>query len=140
MTALLRLSISILLLLTVVACSQLPHPADTVLEAQITETQRLTSSDSYFFGYSVAIDGDWMVAGAPNEISTTVTPYFGLVQLYQKDATGTWQFVKRLVASDGIGEGWFGHTVAINGNTIVVGAPYASVNSLTEAGAVYLDC
>jgi FG-GAP repeat len=48
--------------------------------------------------------------------------YRGAAYLYQKDATGTWQFVKKLVASDRARDDYFGGSVAISGDTVVVGA------------------
>lgn len=134
----LRFGVYIFIALIVVACSKSPTPIRSILEEQVTESQKITSSDAYSFGYSVATDRNWMVVGAPNDRSTTSTSYFGLVYLYQKDLTGNWQFIKRLAASDALGEGWFGHSVAISGNTIVVGTPYASHNTLTSVGAVYV--
>jgi hypothetical protein len=118
-----RFGISILLVVVVAACSQLPNPTNATLEAQITETVKLTASDETFgFGISVAVDGDWMVVGAYATTGPTGNYRQGAAYLYQKDETGGWQFTKRLSASDGTESDYFGSSVAISGNTVVVGA------------------
>jgi FG-GAP repeat len=121
---LVRFGIFILLVVVVAACSQLPNPTDATLEAQITESGKLTASDALGFGGSVAIDGDWMVVGASETRGPTGNYGQGAAYVYQKDETGGWQFVKKLAASNVTAFDYdhFGESVAINGDTIVIGA------------------
>ncbi len=71
-------------------------------------------------GHSVAVSGDTMVVGAPNEGAAYVFEYDGSI----------WRQVAILTANFG----WFGYSVAISGDTVVVGAPYA----LGFLGSVYV--
>jgi hypothetical protein len=121
----LRLSCLVMLVLGLAACSQNSHPT-IVLDPQLTESQKITypASDaqlSAYFGSSVAVDGNLMVVGARG-YRNTPTRSLGAAYLYQRDLTGSWQLIKKLLASDS-SESMFGSSVAISGNTVVVGAP-----------------
>ena len=72
------------------------------------------------FGYSVAIDGNTIVVGA---IDHTVGPnqYQGVAYVFVESG-GAWSQQAELVASDGQMLDQFGDSVAVSGNTIVVGA------------------
>ncbi len=97
------------------------------------------------FGFAVAADGDVLVVGALNETGD-VEPDTGEGAVYVYSATpGVPQFVARLKASNADVGDLFGASVAVSGNTIVVGAPHeASLsgdpgdNSFTAVGAVYV--
>ncbi len=69
------------------------------------------------FGTSVAISGNTLVIGAGGA---------NAAYIFQKDQGGVnnWGEVKKLVASDGTQRDRFGESVAISGNTVVVGAPF----------------
>jgi FG-GAP repeat len=137
MITLVRLSVALVLILIVAACSQPSSPSKVVLESQaVTEKQKLSSSDAWYFGTSVAVDGDLMVVGA----TRVIEPNFdgAAIYLYQKDVTGTWTFVKKLLASDGVAWDNFGGSVAISGNTVVVGASSAAIGANYYQGAAYI--
>lgn len=97
------------------------------------------------FGFAVAADGDVLVVGAFNE-SGDVEPDTGEGAVYVYSASaGTPQFVTRLKASNADVGDLFGASVAVSGDTIVVGAPHeASLsgdpgdNSFSRVGAVYV--
>jgi hypothetical protein len=99
--------------------------------ASMTETAKLTASDSVGgdeFGYSVAISGGMVVAGASNAPSTNAA------YIYLKPATGwatTSKFNAKLTASDA---SIFGFSVATNGSTIVAGA----IGNQSLQGAAYV--
>lgn len=137
---LVRFGIFIILMLGVAACSQLPDPTDLTLEAQLREKQKLTVSAAQNYqnyGNSVAVDGDFMVVGAyAYDIGSQA--YQAAAYLYQKDVTGNWQFVKKLVASDGAESDDFGWSVAISGTTVVVGAPADDSDTNTDQGSAYI--
>ena len=87
----------------------------------MTETVKLTASDGAageYFGWSVSISGDTLIVGAP------VHPGGGAAYLFERDeeGPGSWGQVAKLSASDGAAISWFGRTVAISGDTVVVGA------------------
>ncbi|MBE9516520.1 MAG: thrombospondin type 3 repeat-containing protein, partial [Proteobacteria bacterium] len=92
------------------------------------------------FGISVAIDGDTIVVGANLDdigglLGRGSAYYFSVGSL----ATGTTPHnqLAKLIASDGAISDQFGASVAVNGNTIVVGAPFDTNGKGSNAGGVY---
>jgi hypothetical protein len=100
-----------------------------------TPTAHLTASDGVVpdaVGFSVAIDGDTIVAGAEHEDIGANTEQ-GALYVFVKPANG-WADgteTKKLTASDGATANQLGYSVAITGDTIAAGAPFPS-------GAVYV--
>lgn len=89
-----------------------------------------------WFGTSVDIDGDVAVVGAYRDSLVTGNDH-GSVTVLRRDANG-WQVEAKLVAADGMSSDYFGHAVAISGNTIVAGALNKTINGVQSAGAVYV--
>jgi len=87
------------------------------------KTAKLTASDGAagdYFGYSVSISGDTVVVGAVAD-----NTYQGSAYVFEKPLFGGWQDTStaaKLTASDGAADDKFGRSVAIKGNTVVVGA------------------
>ncbi len=107
---------------------------------------------SDMFGTSVAISGDTLIVGAPNESSSTLgdeadnsAPFSGAVYVFTRSG-GVWSQQAYLKASNAEEFDYFGASVAISGNTLVVGAYQEdssanggeSDNSVDNAGAVYI--
>ena len=100
-----------------------PNGTNTV---DLTETAKLTASDGAGgvegdeFGNSVAVDGDIVVVGADWDDSTK-----GAAYVFTKPNTGwaTDTETAKLTATDGAAGDYFGNSVAIDGDTIAVGAP-----------------
>ena len=71
------------------------------------------------FGISVALHDDTAIIGAflDNHIGTDR----GSAYLF-RDVGGSWQQIAKLVSSDGASDDWFGHSVAIHEDTVVVAA------------------
>jgi len=84
------------------------------------------SNDS--FGSSVSISGDTAVVAAPDHAQQA-----GAVYVFGKTSHG-WIQTAELSASDSVAYDMFGTSVAISGNTIVVGAEY----SAADAGRAYV--
>jgi hypothetical protein len=84
------------------------------------------------FGTSVSIDGNNVIVGEPASASST-----GSALLYSHDS-GSWQFVTRLSPNDGSPGDDFGYSVAISGNTAVIGAPLNDNAKGRDAGAAYV--
>ncbi|MFH1109858.1 MAG: IPTL-CTERM sorting domain-containing protein [Planctomycetota bacterium] len=83
------------------------------------EDAKLTAADGTagdVFGSSVSISGDTMVVGAPRDDGDRGSAYV-LVR-----SAGTWTQTAKLTASDGAGGDLFGDSVAVSGDTVVVGA------------------
>ena len=91
------------------------HRTDQTWELdQKIQGDDVTEVDS--FGRSVAIDGAYAVVGAPCYNST---PGFSYVF---KKTTDEWEQIQKLEASDAQAKDHFGHSVAISGDYIVIGA------------------
>ena len=105
-----------------------------------SQIAKLTASDGYredYFGYSVAIDGDTVVVGAYGDDDGG--SYSGSVYVFTEPAGG-WVSASgniKLTASDGAASDWFGRSVAIDGDTVVVGAPYDDDGG-SASGSVYV--
>jgi len=77
-------------------------------------------------------------AAATNELSNA-----GAAYIFEKDISGNWIEIQKLVASDRSVDDEFGFSVAINGNTAIVGAQaededVAGANYIYSAGSVYV--
>jgi len=89
------------------------------------------------FGYDVAIDGDRLVVGAPAHDNGGPYNNPGAVYVFERQGTGAWIQTQKLVASDPANQSAVGWSVAIDGDTILTGAP--SHNHLPQlSGAVYV--
>ena len=75
------------------------------------------AGNSHLFGSSVAVDGNTVVIGSPGENS-----YSGAAYVFTKNSQGQWALAARLTASNRANADQFGGTVAIDGDTVVVGA------------------
>lgn len=102
----------------------------------LTQTAKLTASDAVAgdnVGYSVAIDGDNVIVGAPYQSSGAGSAY-----IFAKP-TGGWvneTQTAKLTASDGASNDKLGTSVSINGMVAVAGSP--SERGGTNSGGVYV--
>ena len=97
-----------------------------------TQTAELTASDGAagnYFGYSVAISGNTVVVGAYN---TTVGGIKQGAAYVFTESGSAWTQTAELTASDGAAGNDFGDSVAISGNTVVVGAYHAKVGGTSS--------
>ena len=109
--------------------------------ASESETARLTASNAVtdaLLGYSVAVDGGTIVAGAPNlgvgNASDGALYEFSEPQGGWATATET----AELTALNAPSGEQLGRSVAVSGTTIVGGAPYATESGTGSAGAAYV--
>jgi hypothetical protein len=84
------------------------------------------------FGVSVAVSGDTFVVGA------NFNEYPGTVYVFQRSAAGFLP-VQKLLAQAGSNDDSFGTTVALVGDTALVGAPEDSVDGNMEQGDVRVE-
>lgn len=89
------------------------------------------TNQGYFFGTSVAVDGDTIVIGAPRERYSSITT--GAAHVYVRDGLGTWSHQLRL-SPQVLRRMNFGSSVAIHDHTIVVGAVAEPSNATTVNG------
>ena len=106
------------------------------------EVVKLTAStpeSSAQFGYSVGIDGDYAVVGALYEDGGGLAIDRGAVYIYGRNEGGadTWGEVARLTASDAEDSDYFGSSVAIHGDCVIVGAHYEDGLG-SDRGAAYI--
>ncbi len=87
------------------------------------------------FGLSGAIDGDVIAIGAIWDDDHGFNS--GAVYVYELDAKGVWSETFKIVPADGSSEDVFGRSVAVDGDTILVGANGDDDNGF-DAGAGYV--
>jgi hypothetical protein len=117
--------------------AQYPVTVDPFVQAA-----KLVASDGAAgdrFGYSMAISGSTVVVGAPVATVGTNTVQ-GAAYLFTAPTSpgGTLTQVAKLTSSDGAANDQFGFSVAVDGTTVVVGAPDTTVNGNSDQGAVYV--
>ncbi|KAJ5073377.1 hypothetical protein M0811_08785 [Anaeramoeba ignava] len=104
-----------------------------------TNEANLTASDPSlisFFGQSVAIYGNMSVVGAYlADNGSTISQ--GKAYVYKRNDSGWFEF-KKLLAEDGEENDFFGGSVAINNEYIIVSAFGAAVNGSENQGKVYV--
>ncbi len=110
-----------------------------------TQQQELTASDGARddeFGNAVAISGDTAIIGAwgknslylPAAPNTAVAPQ-GAAYVFTCSGTPCiWRQRQELIAADGARGDEFGNTVAVSGDTAIIGAPYKN----SYRGAAYI--
>ncbi|MBN7818678.1 FG-GAP repeat protein [Bowmanella yangjiangensis] len=102
-----------------------------------TQKQIFTAPDAMpgdAFGQSVALTDNYLVIGAPNSDALGIDS--GAAYIYQREG-GKWRYKTKITASDGAAGDLFGISVAIDGNTILVGADLHDEKA-ENAGAVYV--
>ncbi len=104
---------------------------------QVVRLSAPTPQDADRFGYSVGIDGDLAIVGAPGRMASGENA--GAAELYSRNQGGTdaWGPVKTIVPDDHSSNCWFGYSVSISGNTAAVGAPGNPAGG-TNRGAAYV--
>lgn len=111
-------------------------------------TANIRTANDYF-GYSVSISGNNVLVGAYlqdfNSTNTANLPDAGAAYIFNKDAGGTdnWGLVKKIVSNDRATLDYFGYSVDIHENTIIIGAygddhDAAGINTLALSGSAYI--
>jgi hypothetical protein len=96
---------------------------------QIAKLVANDAAENGFFGWSVALSGNTIIAGAPGDDDTA--PLSGAAYVFRESTPGTWGQVAKLTASDAAESDLFGWSVALSGNTAIIGA-------LNGVGAAYI--
>ncbi|MFT3746494.1 MAG: carboxypeptidase regulatory-like domain-containing protein [Pyrinomonadaceae bacterium] len=101
--------------------------------------QKLTVADGAandFFGRAVAIAGDTVVVGSSSaDVTTNVDQ--GAAYVFFRSGS-TWAQQAKLVAGDGAATEYFGDSVAISGDTVVVGATEDATGANIQQGSAYV--
>ncbi len=85
-----------------------------------------------YFGNAVAIDGDTVIVGAKSSDRAK-----GSAWIFQ-EIGGNWEMIAKLMASDGANGDNFGQSVAIEGDTVIIGAYLDDNNNVPDSGSVYI--
>ncbi len=107
------------------------------------QVTKLTASDgaaSDHFGISTALGSDAAVVGAryadvggnDNQGAAYIFYYWG------EGRTDNWDQIAKVTANDGTEGDWFGRSVKIDGETVVVGAPHTDVGGNEHQGTAYV--
>ena len=106
----------------------------------MTETAKLTATDGAiedYFGGSLSIDDSVIVVGAYCDDDNGSSS--GSVYIFKESSTG-WENMtetKKIVAADGAAYDYFGISVGISGQTVVVGAKFDD-DSASNSGSLYV--
>jgi hypothetical protein len=103
------------------------------------QQSRLTAADGAagdIFGYSVAVSGDTALVGAPWHDGAGVDGS-GAAYVFIWSG-GSWTLQTELTAADAGASDGLGDSVALSGDTALVGAPYHNVSGKSDAGAAYV--
>ena len=121
----------------------IPPPFTQLTETKIVASDRQVTD---YFGYSVAIDGNYAIVGAYLEYhdasGANVITNAGSAYIFER-TNGSWSQKQKIVASDRQATDYFGRSVAIDGNYAIVGA-YAEDhdvnggNEVVGAGSAYI--
>lgn len=114
--------------------------ATKAMLANVTENQRLVSASAAahdFFGQAVATDGNTAVIGIwGNDAGAAQSEGDGAVEVWLRTGN-TWALQQRLVSGDAGTNEQFGWSVAISGDTLVVGSPLADASG-SDSGSVFV--
>ena len=117
-------------------------PEDSTIDKyqlwQIAESAKLTAAATTKFGFSATVIGDEAVVGMPEDDESNTKADSGAVLVFTRDSNGDWSQAAKLTASDAAADDKFGSSVAFDGATIVVGAPFNDHNSLDDPGSAYV--
>lgn len=114
-----------------------------------TNYQKITANDrspNTFFGRSVSVDGNILVVGAPYEsrdsLGNNYLRYSGAAYIFELDQFGVWRQTQKITAKTRNSDCFFGKTVSISSNTVLVGAlgeskDHNNLNYKVAAGAAY---
>ena len=97
----------------------------------LTKLTAPTGTKSEGFGFSISQSGSLLAVAAG-------WADLGGVYLYRTESNGTATYMTKLTAPDGVAEDWFGSSVGVLDNIVVVGASGVDHNGMGDAGAVYL--
>jgi hypothetical protein len=103
------------------------------------EEEKLLASDGGvqdYFGHSVSIDGDVALVGAYGD--EDMGRDSGSAYVFRYDAgTGNWLEEEKLLASDGHQIDFFGYSVSVSGDNVLIGAPNND-DIDSDAGSAYV--
>ena len=104
------------------------------------EVAKLNASDATandWFGSAVAISGDRIAIGAEQDDDNALSAS-GSVYLFDFDGVSSWNETGKLYASDPASIDYFGSSLAMEGDRMLVGARGEDPSGVSAAGSVYV--
>ena len=108
-------------------------------DANWSQQQKLVAPDgaaSDEFGFSVAVSENTLIVGA-HQANPGGNNNQGAAYVFTRSGA-SWSLQQKLVAADGVGADYFGRSVALDGETALVGADRAAVGDNSNQGAAYV--
>ncbi|MBN2522276.1 MAG: T9SS type A sorting domain-containing protein [Bacteroidales bacterium] len=114
------------------------------------EVQKIVASDRAaddYLGWALDISGNYIIVGAKYEDEDTLggntLDEAGSAYIFEIDSNGRWNEVQKIVAPDRATEDYFGTSVSISNNTLVIGADgededASGENTVDYAGSAYI--
>ncbi|MFT5913209.1 MAG: hypothetical protein ACI9XO_004756 [Paraglaciecola sp.] len=101
------------------------------------QLQKITASDAAAndkFGNSISVSGDYVIVGANGDESSSGSAY-----IFKEDQGGTdnWGQLQKITASDAAANDYFGQSVSVSGDYVIVGANQDDDNS-SNSGSAYI--
>ena len=90
-----------------------------------------------WFGFSVSISEGTAIIGAPLH-SLGDVKWTGAAYIFERQGKKEWKEQAKLVAEDAVEKAEFGHSVAISGDTAIVGAYLDPHDGKNKAGSAYI--
>ena len=110
-------------------------PILTNLQARLEGISVGAEADAQF-GIAVAVNGDTAVVGAPFD-DADAGANAGIAYVFIREGA-TWTQQARLLAPAGIAEAFFGHSVAVSEDAVVVGAYFDATAGGARGGSAYV--
>ena len=103
----------------------------------MTQTERILppvymANTSNYYGYSLSVDGNYSVIGASGYEENKGAAF---VLAFEN---GNWITVAKLTASNGLAADYFGWSVSISGDNVVVGAFGTKLSGQSNSGSAYI--
>ncbi len=104
------------------------------------ETTKLSASDGDFgdrFGVSISLESDRVIIGAESDDINSSFRDSGAAYVFDYNGT-SWSQTTKLTAFDRNKRDFFGHSVALSGDKVIVGSFGDDAGSLTDFGSAYV--
>ncbi|MDC0707260.1 choice-of-anchor D domain-containing protein [Stigmatella sp. ncwal1] len=124
---------------TLVAVTALAGETVPLGSLELVQQQRLLANDTTaydLFGFSVSSHGDTLVVGAPYSHDADRGNASGAAYVFVRTGK-TWSLQQKLLPADGAPGDLFGYSVALHGDTAVVGSPLDD-DAGTDSGSGYV--
>jgi len=90
------------------------------------------------FGTSMSLSGDTLVVGAPwEQVGGNIRSGAAYIHRRNHGGADNWGLVARLIQPMVKGDSWFGASVALDGDSVVIGTPHEDRGLEPNVGAVY---